>query len=126
MVRYGANPWPWYDNRHQAGGRQPDFNPGHLFSRLVGYAGPGTVTVTNGSQTIVGVGTAFTTTFCQGPANPTVPQVGSPIIAIWHPLGAGTGRVMAGVVSCTDDTHMTMGQIYNDPNGFGVTQPGSD
>ena len=125
MVRYGANPWPWYDNRHKQAADNQISILDTYFPAWWDTPGPGTVTVTNGSQTIVGVGTAFTTTFCQGPANPTVPQVGSPIIAIWHPLGAGTGRVMAGVVSCTDDTHMTMGQIYNDPNGFGVTQPGS-
>ena len=37
---------------------------------MVGYAGAGTVTVTNSSAAVVGSGTTFTTTFCQGPANP--------------------------------------------------------
>ena len=79
----------------------------------------GTVTVTNGSQTVIGSGTAFTTQFCQGPTNPTlVKHANSTGIAVWYPIlnpgGANpafngtTGRRFGTVLSCTDDTHMTV------------------
>jgi len=113
MVRYGANPWPWYDNRHEQAAANQMAAMGTYYPAWWDVAGPGTVTVTNNSTTFVGSGTTFTTTFCQGPANPTVPQAGYPVIAVWHPLGAGTGRRMFGVVSCTDDTHLTVDNAWN-------------
>ena len=58
----------------------------------------------------------------QGPANPTVVQTGTPVIAIWHPQGSGTGRMMLQVVSCADDTHLTVNYPYNSD---GRTPPGS-
>jgi hypothetical protein len=122
MVRYGANPWPWYDNRHKQAADNQIAVMDTYFPAWWDAAGPGTVTVINNSTTVVGAGTAFTTTFCQGPASPTVPQAGSQVIAIWHPLGAGTGRRMFGVTSCTDDTHLTLDGVWN---GDGKTPPGS-
>jgi hypothetical protein len=78
---------------------------------------PGTITVTNGSQTVTGVGTSFTTQFCQGPANPTLPKsANSTAIVVWYPIlnpggspsfNGGTGRRFGVVTSCTDDTHLT-------------------
>ena len=121
MVRYGANPWPWFDNRHKQAADNQNAVMDTYFPAWWDTPAPGTVTVTTGSAAVVGVGTTFTTTFCQGPGKPTVAQAGYPMIAIWHPLGSGTGRVMQYVVSCTDDTHLTMGDPYNDD---GRTPPG--
>ena len=120
MVRYGANPWPWYDTLHKQAADGQNSIMDTYFPAWWDTAGPGTVAVTYGSNAVVGVGTTFTTTFCQGPANPTAVQPGSPVIAIWHPLGSGTGRVMYSVASCTDDTHLTMDYAY------GVNMPFSE
>src|ERR1017187_10411034 len=125
MVRWGANPWPWYDNRHKAAADYQISVMDTMFPAWWDTPGPGTVTVTNGSATIVGSGTTFTTTFCKGPSQPTVPKDSGwhPMIAVWHTLGAGTGRRMEGILSCTDDTHIT---IYGDVwNADGTTPQGS-
>ncbi|MGA2500896.1 MAG: hypothetical protein ABSH20_24425, partial [Tepidisphaeraceae bacterium] len=113
MVRYGANPWPWYDNRHKQAADNQIAVMDTYYPAWWDVAGPGTVTVTDNSTTVVGSGTSFTTTFCQGPANPTVPQTTEAIIAVWHPLGSGTGRRMSSVVSCKDDTHLTVDNAWN-------------
>src|ERR1035437_7765864 len=113
MVRYGANPWPWYDNRHKQAADNQIAVMDTYFPAWWDTAGPGTVTVTNGSNALVGVGTTFTTTFCKGPSQPTVHQDGYPVIAIWYPLGAGTGHSMASVKSCPDDTHLTLDYSWN-------------
>jgi hypothetical protein len=125
MVRFGANPWPWFDNRHKAAADDENSIMNVYFPAWWDTPGPGTVTVTNNSATVVGSGTSFTSTFCQGPANPTVRQAGYPVIAIWHPFDSGTGRRMYSVVSCTDDTHLTIDSVYDDdwntPPGSGLT-----
>ncbi len=122
MVRYGASPWPWYDNRHKQAADNQNSIMDVYFPAWWDTPGPGTVTVTTNSTTFVGAGTTFTTTFCQGPAKPTVPNSTGSVIAVWHPLGSGTGRRMFGVASCTDDTHLTVDDPYNDD---GKTPPGS-
>ena len=122
MVRWGANPWPWYDNRHKAAADNQIAEMDVQFPAWWDTAGPGTVSVTNGSATVVGSGTTFTTTFCKGPSQPTVHQDGYPVIAIWYPLGAGLGHLMRMVSSCTDDTHLTMSDAWN-PGA--ATPPGS-
>jgi len=122
MVRYGANPWPWFDNRHKQAADNENAIMDVYFPAWWDAPAPGTVTVTTGSATVTGVGTAFTTTFCQGPAKPTVALAGYSTIAIWNPLGSGTGRQMFTVVSCTDDTHLTVDVAYNSD---GKSQPGS-
>jgi len=122
MVRYGANPWPWFDNRHKQAADNENSVMDTYFPAWWNTPAQGTVTVVTGSNKVVGVGTTFTTTFCQGPTKPTVAQAGYPMIAIWHPLGSGTGRTMQLVVSCTDDTHLTIDDAYNDD---GKTLPGA-
>ena len=122
IVRYGANPWPWFDNRHKQAADDQNSIMDVYFPAWWDTPGPGTVTVATGSTTFVGSGTSFTTTFCQGPANPKKAQAGYPLIAVWHPLGLGTGRRMFHVLSCTDDTHLTTETPYN---GDGYTPPGS-
>jgi hypothetical protein len=125
MVRYGANPWPWFDNRNKQAADNQNSIMDVYFPAWWDTPGPGTITVTTNSTEAIGVGTTFTTTFCQGPAAPTVAQNGNPMIAIWHPLGSGTGRVMAAVVSCVDDTHLVMDQSYSNWASGTIVQPGS-
>jgi hypothetical protein len=123
MVRYGANAWPWFDNRHKQAADNQISVMDSYFPAWWDTPSPGTVSVTSGSTAVVGAGTTFTTTFCQGPANPTVPQTGYPMIAIWHPMGSGTGRVEQMVTGCADDTHLTLMYPYNSD---GKTPPGSN
>jgi hypothetical protein len=113
MVRYGANPWPWFDNRHKQAADNENSIMDVYFPPWWNNVAPGTVTVATGSHTVVGAGTTFTTTFCQGPAYPTMAQTGSPTIIVWQPLGSGTGREMFTVTSCADDTHLTTDVAFN-------------
>ena len=80
MIRYGANPWPWFDDRHKGDADLVNASLGTSLNPSRNYAdfwkttkGPGTITVTTGSTTVTGSGTKFTTTFCQAPAYPGVP-----------------------------------------------------
>jgi hypothetical protein len=80
MIRYGANPWPWFDDRHKGVADLVTASLGTSLNPSKNYAdfwtktkGPGTITVTTGSITVTGSGTTFTTTFCQGPQYPNVP-----------------------------------------------------
>jgi hypothetical protein len=123
MVRYGANPWPWYDNRHKTSADLQNAVMDTYFPDWWDAAAPGTVTVSTSQQCgssaagacVVGSGTTFTTTFCQGPGSPTVPQTYYTMIAIWHTQGvvSGTGREMNQVSSCIDDTHLILGSPYS-------------
>jgi hypothetical protein len=79
MIRYGANPWPWYDNRHMQDAENQNAAMNTYFPAWWDTPGPGTVTVATNSTTFVGSGTTFTTTFCQGgriPDNRSVARSG--------------------------------------------------
>jgi hypothetical protein len=114
MVRFGANPWPWFDNRHQAEANMQIANMDTYYGAYWNVADAGTVTVTTRSTAVTGSGTTFTRTFCQGPGSPTVPKNGAQII-VWYPNGdaAGdTGRREIGIASCTSDTALTMTSVW--------------
>jgi hypothetical protein len=107
MQRLGAGPWPWFDDRHRAAADVQIANMDVYYADSWNVADPGTVTVTNGSKTVTGVGTTFTTTICSGPSNPTTPKTS---IIIWYPTGVAgqTGRRSVGVASCDSDTSLTL------------------
>jgi hypothetical protein len=115
MVRQGTNPWTWFDDRHKAGA---DLVASSLDSYYtagwIANQGPGSITVTGNSTAVTGVGTDFTTRFCQGPGNPTVPKQASgsnSMIAVWFPDPASpTGRSIRtmSITSCQDDAHLTL------------------
>jgi hypothetical protein len=119
MIRYGANPWPWGDNRHKA---EADLNGTHLADYYrdfwVGSQGPGTVAVTAGSATVRGVGSDFTTRFCQGPGNPTVPKhvagVGDAFLQVWYPNDSAEGYGLRStmIASCQSDTQLTLTHVW--------------
>jgi hypothetical protein len=104
MIRFGANPWPWFDDRHKAGADVQIKNLDSYYSAYWDIAAPGTVTVNAGSPTVTGAGTAFTSTFCQG----STPKSGAAII-VWYPAENGqTGRRQWSVASCQSDFQLTL------------------
>lgn len=115
MIRFGANPWPWADNRHKA---LADFFGGLLMAGDPQYqpywdtpVGAGTISVTAGSTTIVGTATTFLTTFnCNG----------TDAILVWYRTPGGTGRRVFGISSCQSDTALTISAPYD----AGVTESG--
>jgi hypothetical protein len=128
QIRYGANPWPWYDDRHKAAADLQAANLSTYY--LPAYwdvAATGTVTVTTSSTAVVGSGTTFTTTFCQGPGSPTVPKSSATII-VWYPTGTPgeTGRKVVPVTNCIDDTHLTTRAWSGIAAGSGLSYSYSD
>jgi hypothetical protein len=118
MTRFGTNPWPWFDDRHKAEADLQIANMDRYYGAYWDVADPGTVTVTVGSTTVIGSGTSFTTTFCQGPGAPSTPQPGAAIV-VWYPTNnpavpGETGRRMSSVVSCQSNAQLTM--AYGWPN----------
>jgi hypothetical protein len=111
MIRFGANPWPWFDDVHKAEADLQIANMDTYYGAYWNVADPGTVTVAVGSTAVTGVGTTFTTTICNGPGSPTVPKTS---IVIWYPTGnpGETGRRQMSVASCQSDTSLTMVQIW--------------
>ena len=81
--------------------------------------------MTNGTNNhVVGIGTHFTTTFCQGPGSPTVAQDQMAFV-LWptYPItggGGGTSRSYNPVTSCTDDTHLTVQFNWGNPTQSGM------
>ena len=110
MIRYGANPWPWFDDRHKAGADLVTASLGTTLNASRNYAafwlttqGPGTITVTSGSATVTGVGTTFTTTFCGS-------TPGAYNLLVWYPDSSVEGYGLRGMVvdHCTSDTQLTL------------------
>ncbi len=128
MIRFGVNPWPWFDDRHKAAADLQMKNLDTYYGAYWDVAGPGTVRVTSGSQQVYGNGTTFTTSFCQGPGDPSTPRSGAAII-VWYDAGSGqTGRRQWYVTSCQGDTQLTLNAPWkNDvPDGAGLQYAVSD
>ena len=116
MVQYGKNPWPWYDDRHKAEADMQIATMDPYYGAWWDVADPGTVSVTTASTTVSGVGTTFTTTFCNGPSDPTTPKSGIEIV-VWYStnnplIPSETGRRMVGIARCTSDTQLTLNQAW--------------
>lgn len=115
MVQYGKNAWLFYDQSAYwaAINRIADMDVVGDFFDYWDVPGSGTVSVTTGSGLITGTGTHFTSDFCQGPNNPSVPQSSATLI-LWYQTGRvfggvpETGRVKIWIGSCQSDTQMTM------------------
>jgi hypothetical protein len=123
MVRFGASPWPWFDDRHRADADVQIADLDKYYGAYWDVADPGTITVTINSSIVTGVGTTFTTTFCNGPSGPSTSNgVG---ITVWYPTGVPgqTGRRDRAVASCQSDTQLTLTGIwfpYDVPDGSGL------
>ncbi len=123
MVQYGANPWPWYDDRHKAEADMQIADMDPYYGAWWNVADTGTVAVTQGSTTIVGTGTTFKATFCGGGTSP----VNS--IVVWYPnadLAGDTGRRIMAVVSCQSDTELTTNNYWPIDLSAGTTLSYSD
>lgn len=81
-------------------------------------AAAGTITITQNSQNVTGVGTAFQTLFGGAPGN-TTPTANKEIV-IWYPCvgisPSGTCRAKVGLNTLTDQTHLVMSQVWNFQN----------
>jgi len=130
QVQLGQNPWPYYD---QAAIADAALQAADLDRDYLDYwdsPGPGTVSVTTGSHIVTGMGTAFTTTFCQGPGNPTTPQSSATII-VWYPTGRmvngvqETGRRRMNVNSCISDTQLNASLPSDGTPWTSDAQPGA-
>ena len=120
QIQLGKNPWAWFDDRHVAEANLQIANLTKYYS-LGGTApwnsqGPGSIAVANKSTIVTGTGTSFTSTFCQGPGNPTAPKPAGAFISVWYPLPAvreGSGRRLIPVASCQSDTQLTLAKAWN-------------
>ena len=75
--------------------------------------GAGTVTVTDNSATITGVGTQFISGGNQAICNPDGTPTGANFLVIWHPTDtARTGRIIRWVSACASDTSATLSQPW--------------
>ncbi|MFO0503804.1 MAG: PKD domain-containing protein [Acidobacteriota bacterium] len=102
MTQSGTSPWPWYDQTEirvadQLGLALPP-SPGET-------PATGNISVSAGSPTINGSGTAFRTLFaCNG----------SDLIVIRYPVpGGGTGRRAYTVTACASDQQLTIAPAYD-------------
>lgn len=127
-IRWGANPWPWFDERHKAlakyfGALQTQSGPAG-YKDFWNTANAGTITVQSGSNTVTGTNTNFLSAFCAG-GNTVSPA--SDVIIIWYPLPDGsTGRRAYPVRSCESDTSLTIGLAFAQTSGTGVSYTISD
>ena len=113
MVRYGANPWPWFDDRHKADADLQASVLDTYFAPFWETPLAGTVEVTADSPVVMGYGTTFTTTFCQGPGAPTTPKKyggGNIRMLVRYPDSSLEGLGVRGfaVASCESDTQLTL------------------
>jgi hypothetical protein len=109
LIRWGKNTWPWYDDRHKAAADIQKVNLDKYYGAYWDAPSAGTVTVTVGSATVVGAGTAFKKTFCGGGST----YKGTEII-VWYPTGllGKTGRRRVTPKTCLDDTHMLLSAAW--------------
>jgi hypothetical protein len=130
LVRFGANPWPWFDDRYKADADLQIAGMDTNYPAWWDLPGPGTVTTVAGSRTISGNNTTFTTTFCRGPGDPATPKSGA-LIAVWYntSIAGQTGRRMSAVTGCADDTHLTVDEAWDVgaiPAGPGLSYAAAD
>ena len=116
MLMLGHSPWTWFDSRHPmlAGwfGGWLDTDP--LWEDEWNTALAGTISVTNGSAVVTGLGTAFQTSFCSGGTSPDA----SVQFVVWYPVGDGTfGRREYGVTTCTSQAAIVLDRVYDTTAG---------
>jgi hypothetical protein len=115
MIRHGANPWSWTDNRLKT---MADLQISMQSTTWIDYwntASPhGTLSVANNSAVVAGSGTQFQTDFCSGAGN-TKPATGTTAIVIWYNSAiypGTTGRAFYGIKSCDSQTQLTLTAAY--------------
>lgn len=125
LVRQGANPWSWFDDRAIAAAEyQIDMQTGANGAPPF-WSAPwetnlaGTLTVTNGSTTVTGTGTQFQTSFCGGSGN-TTPSANFGQIYIKYNSAEypGTqGLARYNVTACVSQTQLTINFPWSHATG---------
>ncbi|HKD08436.1 MAG TPA: hypothetical protein VKB79_21225 [Bryobacteraceae bacterium] len=115
MIRHGANPWSWTDNRLKT---MADLQIALQSTTWLDYwntASPhGALSVTNSSAVVTGAGTQFQSDFCGGAGN-TTPAAATTGIVIWYNSAiypGTTGRAFYSIKSCDSQTQLTLTAPY--------------
>ena len=117
LLILGASPWPYFDTSNQG---MADFFGGLQSSTYLDVWNTplqGTITITNGSTQVTGIGTTFLSTFCGGTASW---GVNNATVVAWYPVDGSPGqfgRAPYPVSSCQSDTSLTLGQPYTTSSG---------
>lgn len=107
LIRDGANPWPWLDDRNKRFADLMISSLDKLWPQPWNTPSNGTIVATRDSAVITGQGTHFLTDAC--------PSSGNQAIVIWYnsfDYPGETGRALFGINSCQDDTHLTLMKPY--------------
>jgi hypothetical protein len=115
QVPWGQNTWPWLDDRHKKFADvliNYDANLDNSGNAYPGIDQSGTVTVTNGSNVLLGSGTGFKVLFCAG---------GTTATTLRNPIIWTSPKTPVTVSSCADDTHLIMSSIWGGSNASGLT-----
>ena len=146
MLSAANNPWPAYEaqatayanlmiQKLQGTSIYPAGTP-YQFIDYWNTAQAGTISVTHGSSTVTGTGTAFQSLFCGGGTTPVMVNGQNPYIVVWYVIGSNssypvgtypagtTGRRIYQVSGCPDDTHLVINIPYN-VDGDPLTLDGS-
>ena len=107
MMPWGVNAWPYFETQHKVladffGGLQST-----LYADVWDTPLPGTISVTNGSETVTGVGTTFLSTFCNGGNQ----GYNDATVVVWYPVSGSPGefgRRGYAVSSCQSNTSLTL------------------
>ena len=108
QIRFGASPWPWFDDRHRAAA---DVRIAYMDTDYPAYwenENSGTVSATHGSASVTGYGTTFLSSVCDG----TGKGLASIVIQYPHTDGRGVGYVKLAVARCASDTSLTLSTAY--------------
>lgn len=115
MIRFGANPWRWADDRSKALADLQITLQNTTWLDYWNTASPnGTVTVVKNSPVVTGTGTHFQSTFCGG-AGQTAPVSPTGSLVIWYNstnYPGTTGRGFYAIKSCDSDTQLTLARDY--------------
>lgn len=106
-IRYGSNknPWGWMDTTHKSQVDTQVSTGQNYYPAYFDTPDIGTVTLTNGSAAVTGIGTQFQTTLCTG----TTPKLNATLVGWWN---GGANRAGLVVHDCTDDTHLTLNTTW--------------
>jgi len=110
LFRGDASPWPFYDKWRRR--RGISVFASQVATRQAQVTTPlaGTVSINNGSTTLNGVGTSFTTT-----------MTADNYVIIYYDKGGGNiGRVWRYISSIQSDTQLTVSPSWNRPNQSGI------
>lgn len=110
MLRGGTSPWPFYD-RHRP---RRALAVGALLTAAmaadINTPLAGTVSVANGSTSVTGVGTSFTSQY----------SIGSKILFYYRQAGGGIGRIRQTVSAIASNTSLTLSTAFTQPTQSGI------